>query len=358
MSRASSQELLDGLLMGDVPDVAWVDRLLTEKLKEDLWLDYKSGDFFAKKPIADQKREFRQMVTGFANAEGGTLVFGVTDNGHRPDTINGCDPKSVGGRDANDKDALRDWVPRVLGPVAGLIPPPRTHVVDHADGLVLIVAVGRADALVHENGVRGDLYFRIGDQTLRVDPYLETDLALGRRQRPRLHLEIEVRAVVDSFGLSLNLGLSGENMSLVDAGNVRGGLVGWCVTPPPSSSDRVRHFGTAEELPAGIRERIDATTRADRRLGLWRSDWKDLGVLDRHPLLHARPTLHGPGQSGVPASPPGSWCAGIFVVASNMRPSWYQLTVNYGWDAPGKPFANAQLAPAGDSPVRIAWEES
>lgn len=157
-----------------------IDSLIASKRVEGQWIEFKAGQLFKTEGAA--KDEIRRQISGFANAEGGVLVLGVTE----PDpltglrTVDGCPP--VGGN-------AHDWVSRVLQDVPTARP--RVHPPVAVNGKsVLVIAVDRAPVIVPCPAKRGVVfYLRIGDSTHEVPGWLEADLVLGRRQRPHLTVE-------------------------------------------------------------------------------------------------------------------------------------------------------------------------
>jgi predicted HTH transcriptional regulator len=69
--------LLESLLVDRQMTPGQLDALLTEKVEEDQFLDYKDGsELDNKKKAADT---LRQYLSGFANSDGGILIIGVND---------------------------------------------------------------------------------------------------------------------------------------------------------------------------------------------------------------------------------------------------------------------------------------
>ena len=163
----------------------------------------------------------RQYVSGFANAEGGILVIGVSD---KPRTIAPCEP--IG------RTTLDSWAGTLLQDMAPyLSPPPRIQVVEHRKGSVLVIAVARAPELVPCVEARQwKYYLRLHDSTIEVPSFLITDLVLGRRQHPIVELRCrcgELPPHLESRTGSLSLTFAAENLGFVIAENLEIGLVIW-----------------------------------------------------------------------------------------------------------------------------------
>lgn len=210
-------EHLSELMSGQQPSQNDLTELLASGEREKQWLEFKHGDAFKNhKPAALLLREY---VAGFANADGGILIGGVSNDRK---TITGC--KAPGGGD------LKDWASRCLDPLAGFFsPPPRIESVNHPNGEVLFVATSRAPALIQTDGI---YYLRFHDQTKKVPDYLISDLVLGRRQHPNLDLSKAIglaRGIMnDRSGLILKFVLEGtiQNVGMTWARETDVGLVG------------------------------------------------------------------------------------------------------------------------------------
>lgn len=175
-------DLLEMIMAGHIVTFAELDALLMNRVREDLFLDYKHGD-----ELKDRKKAsatIRQYMTGFANSAGGILLIGVDQPSW---SVTGC--VAPGGGD------LAEWAASCITQLIPFFsPPPRFQVIDHPKGKVLLVATSRSIGLIPciESGERV-YYFRLHDETLsnktvRAPEYLITDLLLGRRERPYLYI--------------------------------------------------------------------------------------------------------------------------------------------------------------------------
>lgn len=230
MVPASSRELLD-LLLEDGP--LSLDELLSfaaSAPREDLFLDYKDGKLLGDLKAARQT--LRRWVTGFANVEGGVLAVGFDES--RPRQLSPC-------LDQIGAEPLASWSAKTFSGMEGYFSPaPRFRTIPTALGReVLLIATARAPQLIPcREG--GDLkyYARFHDSTPELPLPLVSDLLLGRRQHPLLRLELtRVIGKVDRWRGVLNepsvvnlyLDFRLENASLVTAGDVQLGVVGWSV---------------------------------------------------------------------------------------------------------------------------------
>jgi hypothetical protein len=232
MARSRSLELLERLLAGDQLEAHHLDTLITQRVVEDLHIDYKEGDLL--KNESQSQKTIREYVSAFANSAGGILIVGIKESGGVPQEITGCK--------GHTKDKLDDWASRCLTSIASyLVPPPRIQVVDHPNGQVLVCAVQRSLSLVpfpEKNG--GIIYhFRLGDQTLKAPDYLMADVLLGRRQQPIFQIE-ELKALnftispgdnIGSEYLLFDLRFRIENISIVWADDSKCGIIYWSDLP-------------------------------------------------------------------------------------------------------------------------------
>jgi hypothetical protein len=226
-TRVTLNLLTDVMAGVEITEIMLRD-LLTNRVKEDTFLDYKHGN-----EIKDAKKgsaTVREYISAFANADGGVLVIGVDESNW---TITGA--KAPGGI------SLEDWASDALTEIAGyLSPPPRFQTVVCAEGAVVMIAVLRSPRLV-PHIAQGRLVYslRMGDQTLLIPEYLLADLTLGRRQHPNLHVGPLVRAEVVAAEKQLmqnaysgryailSIGIGIENMGFTWAEDIQSGLIYW-----------------------------------------------------------------------------------------------------------------------------------
>jgi hypothetical protein len=235
-----SNDWLNRLLSGElVPEPTDLDAFVaTCGDAEGLHHEFKPGADPSSGSGVEPAVVLRKYLAGFANSDGGFVLFGYSQ---RLRTFDGF--KAPGG------GRVVDWASRAIQPIAGyLSPPPRIVSIPHpavGQAEVLIVAVQRAPALVPTIlGGRPQFYFRIGDSTVEmpayntigVPDYLVGDILLGRRQRPRLMpsgptLKLQLDPI-RRLGGNVHahealIGVSLENQSLVYAEAVTAGIVSW-----------------------------------------------------------------------------------------------------------------------------------
>ncbi len=292
-------DLLNQVLEGKELSASDLDSMLSQPVREDLHLDYKHRDWAQKE---NAPYELRRYVSGFANAAGGLLIVGVSNDLK----VTGC--SAPGGKPPTE------WAAGCVKPLAAdLSPPPRFHRIDHPDGSVLVVATARSPRLVPcvKDGMLV-YYMRLDANTVEVPGYLLADLVLGRRQHPDLALSIlsvklEQHPVQPGAYLTLDIAVFNESLSWADTVEI--GLITWIAgrAEEPLSRSLLSYLHVVE--PSG---------------------WKDRSLL-RAPT--GKPTI-APFEHYNLALPrclipldtkPYDWRAGLYLVPRSSPPTWFQL---------------------------------
>lgn len=66
-----------------------IHNLIANEVEENIHLDYKASGALGKKD--DKKNEIVKDVTAFANSDGGIIIYGLTEENHKPKDIDGVD---------------------------------------------------------------------------------------------------------------------------------------------------------------------------------------------------------------------------------------------------------------------------
>ena len=69
MAISTARQFFDQLVTGDTPSI---EALVPNSMHETEWLDFKSGD-----PLVDEKSTWSEAICGFANNQGGVLIWGI-----------------------------------------------------------------------------------------------------------------------------------------------------------------------------------------------------------------------------------------------------------------------------------------
>ena len=212
-------ELLDDVLGRRPVDPAILDGLVREKVGEGSYHEYKRGKWMT---TPDVKQELRACVSGFANAEGGVLIIGIAGG----EKSQGRDAWTFDPPLCPDPAGWDEWLGRVLSEVSA-----KTRVewkvVPVNGGDVVVVAANRAEALIRVYEKPNLVcHLRVGPQTVPIPETLFADLALGRRAKPDLALELfTLDGGTDSIGFHLNVKLFIHNQGLLWVHDVS---VAWC----------------------------------------------------------------------------------------------------------------------------------
>jgi hypothetical protein len=283
---------------------------------ESLHVDFKNGRELDDPGKA--AKTVRQYVAGFANADGGLLVVGVSDGGGDPEKRTFTGTKRPGGQ------ALPEWARNVLTVMAGgLSPAPRMQAITVEGNDVLVIGVARAPALVPcvEDGEL-KYYLRVGDSTPAIPPYLISDLILGRRVHPQLQVKVGENGCGAANGAAVHFGFEVDNEGMIPAIDVLVGVVSWGLRPPDSSSGRltsgtIRNFIDASAIPlrdGGAEQLVLVHVTSRQRqttLNLAAFETGLAGGIGK--LLVDRPSRTISVRSA------------LYVLASGHPPDWYQL---------------------------------
>lgn len=187
------------------------DRLIAILESESLFMDYKRKSDPAKVELSkDDKRNLDKALSGFANSEGGVLIWGIEkDNG------------AIGAYDLIKQPEL--FVEH-LNTLASDRVSPGVDGVRHevvfsgTDGGVVVTYVPKSENTPHRSiGKAGQYYKRHGDRFQYME-HFEIEDMFGRRARPKLSLDISLRKVVNSkpdptYGLVVHIHNDGKAIS-------------------------------------------------------------------------------------------------------------------------------------------------
>jgi hypothetical protein len=319
MKRHVARAMLDKMLTGDVLQESDLRALMAVD-NEHQHVDFKHGS------LTDDRDEAKQVVrsyaTGFANADGGLLVIGVSDGPPAQRRI--TKTKRPGGA------TLDSWARSCLEDFAGqLVPFPRFQVLNVEGCDVLIVATARAPAMVpcHEKGARV-YHLRVGDSTKPVPDYLLSDLLLGRRAHPILEVRRSGKGGAVNGGQGswqLGFGFEVENRGLVTASGVRIGLILWGMRPQQGqdrgavASEHLRSFIDVVPCP----DHVEGVPMAPVHLISVR-DKPDVGPFDLLRVFVNELVI--PQLNGEPMR------SALYVVSNGHPPEFYQ----FDWTTPSK----------------------
>lgn len=188
-------------------DVGDLKRLVEEGTQESLYLDFKRGD--ALDPQNDKKAEFIKDVTSFANAGGGRVIYGISE-----EKVEGIGVAAKISPVTNVR-ITKEWVSSViLDKTAPRFTDFDVHEIAVDGGRVIVVDI-RAAATAHQNLCDCKYYQRVGVVTSALTDFQIRDL-MSRRTRPLASVDIACNAVNLSPNLHrYHLSVVLENVGLV-----------------------------------------------------------------------------------------------------------------------------------------------
>lgn len=190
---------------------AWI----REGRQEDLYLEFKT----AKSPLeSDDKKNLAAGVSGFANSEGGLLVWGVSAGKDQEgvDAAQGLRPIHGLRRFASNLTELvtRLVVPAVPGVEQHIILDPEAG----KDAGYAVTYVPKAEGLPHMAMAQGQqrYHYRAGDSFMIMEHFMLAD-RFGRRPQPRLELSYRWEHHGDKTYLVLGITNTGRGIALYPA---------------------------------------------------------------------------------------------------------------------------------------------
>jgi len=360
MARSSLQ-LLERLLEGHRIIADELDDLVSNHVREDLYLEYKHGDMLKNVDASDVVREY---MSGFANSAGGIFIVGIDAPDGDPQKITGCQRRNKN---------LADWASDCLIPIASYFsPPPRFHVITHPQqGNVLIGVVPRSFGLVPLADSGGFVYhFRFHDKTLKAPDYLMADLLLGRRQNPILEIGDccmkNLRRFPDNKADTLSLGfelqLNLENRGFVWAEECRWGVIAWAQGMSNPSGYEV---GSPGNYLLSFVDISDQQT----------NDWPlEKNLYHIHQENHSIRKPFGVESKKINVMLPSrvhnvwftyAWKAAAYLISKNSLPVWFQICINMDTNLTSKVDENPRITSSSgiisvtrlvnERPI-VAWE--
>jgi hypothetical protein len=167
-----------------------IHRMGPEAWQEDLLLDFKTAEGGSAPMTKADRRNLGEALSGFANSDGGVIVWGVDARAagrDEPDVAQDVAPVEKLGLLVSDLHRLTPQVvsPGVLGVQHHPIAEP-----SNADSGYVVTLVPRSESDLHM-AVAADqhrFYYRSGSSFLPMESYMVAD-RLGRRPQPRLELD-------------------------------------------------------------------------------------------------------------------------------------------------------------------------
>ncbi len=328
--KIQTAQFFETLSSGHQLTIDELEDLIKQKIKEDQFLEFKSG-LEVEDGNKDASKTIRDYMCGFANSDGGILIIGVDAPSGTPVSIDGCNN--------HKKGDLAEWASRCLTDIASYFSPiPKFQVLRHPNGDVLIGIAQRSLNLVPQIENKQLIYnLRIHDQTLRAPEYLMADLLLGRKQRPDFDVvdcfAFNFGRITDSEYLTMDLRfelrLKCESRNIVWAEESRWGIIAWTQTREAmyagsinQPSNHLLSFVDAQEMPDANQIRPGSLLHFNNNLDI--SKPFDSGNIISSFIV---PIRFGDQWFSY------SWMAALYLVAKNGQPLWFQISLKINNDS-------------------------
>jgi hypothetical protein len=176
-------------LYDSIQSEATLEEFVRERREENLYLEFKqkadrrTGDL-----IDSDRRSFSKAISGFANGDGGVLVFGIETSRDADGIDRAVSLKPITGH-ARFRAKLMDSILNATQPVADDV---QISSVDSADGSGYVKCLIPASAKPPHRAILAEHQYwkRVSTGHRRMEHY-ELEDVFGRRLRPRLKLFIE-----------------------------------------------------------------------------------------------------------------------------------------------------------------------
>lgn len=311
----TTRELLESYMAGTPLTEADIDSLLTNKTKEDLHLDYKSGKELLN---TDAKDTIRRYMTAFANSDGGLLIIGISDDLQRVES-----GRAPGGR------GFEHWAASCLDMFSLFSPLPRFQTVHHRDGDVYIAGASRSLNIIPCREGGGQAYhLRIHDQTRRAPDYLVSDLILGRRQYPLLDISgVSVEPWLTHSPdhmmafIELSTRFSIENHNLHWAENLRMGIINYsCSEDGTTTSSQLLSYVDLRGYPSDVLPGSFVLYHSIQPIN------DVVPFTENHESLSRDISLPIKTRKGRWVN--YDWKGALYIIGKNILPIWYQLSIS------------------------------
>lgn len=152
-----------------------IQNLIDDEVQESLHLDYKDSGAISKQD--SKKAEIGKDVSAFANSDGGTLIYGVREDGHLPKEIKGVDHNTF----------KREWFDQIVRTNISPIVPDIQIVQIPVDSLtsVFVIKVPKSYRAPHQAKDKR-YYRRFNFESVPMENYEVTDVRNRRQIIPPL----------------------------------------------------------------------------------------------------------------------------------------------------------------------------
>ncbi|MCK4798225.1 MAG: ATP-binding protein, partial [Spirochaetes bacterium] len=214
----------------DSLDEDYINDLIENKAKENVQLEYKSGEFLKNTP--EGKFKLQKWISGFANSAGGLFVIGVKEE-EDLEEINGKKiikdeyPKEIDGIDKRDFTIpIRKWIEDTLTnsifPHLNPTPLIKTFTWSKdSNREIVIIRVRQTNAVVHYVRYKGKEYYfhRHNFETKEMDEWEVRALLFGRAPPPIFNLDCEAVQYRENIDDNQDITYNGKvNIKLINEG--------------------------------------------------------------------------------------------------------------------------------------------
>ena len=246
-------------------DEDYINDLIKNKAKENVQLEYKSGEFLKSTP--EGKFKLQKWISGFANSAGGLFIIGVTEK-EKTEEINGKKiikdeyPGEIDGIDKRDFTIpIRKWIEDTLTnsifPHLNPTPLIKTFTWSKdSNKEIVIIRVWQTNAVVHYVRYKGKEYYfhRHNFETKEMDEWEVRALLFGRAPPPVFGLNCEAPPYRDIINESQDLVHEKVIIKLINEGfgigkNIQIGMI-------YNSEINLYNFRTENMIYNGNNERV------------------------------------------------------------------------------------------------------
>lgn len=210
-----------------------VRKLIQNEVMESIHLDYKASEALDGKP-----GEITKDISAFANSDGGTIIYGVVEEGHRPDRLD---------KGIDHTKRTREWLEAII----------QSNVSPTLDELeivqipinekrsIYVVSVRKSMRAPHQDGPSKRYYKRQNFRSVPMEDYELQDIR--NRQfvlSPLIHVDIEIEQ-----GIFFELFV--QNVGQVPAQNIKfqfSEQLFWARGEPPQFTNGIRTLPPGKKL--------------------------------------------------------------------------------------------------------------
>jgi len=207
-------------------NLAAIKRAIDDREQESLQLEFKSAGAIGKSP--QQKKEISKDVSAFANAIGGTIVYGIAESSEGAGTAERIDT-------VDSREFPTEWLDQVINStiqpkIPGIVI--QTIKVDEQHGERVVHCITVPESTTVHQAVDRRYYKRTNGRIEPMEDY-EVRLAMFRSERPAYEIFPEHQAAQISTGFEFSLSVMVLNRSEIPGHECS--LIAYTTSVPPFS---------------------------------------------------------------------------------------------------------------------------